>query len=134
MESLPSNFHSSAFSFTSAGVNTLLPDSKFSFNSSLQEFGLSSSLPPSWLSNGDILALADDDRSGHVPSPAPGDPSNNLHSPQRKLSVIPEVPGFSRPPSLAELAASKQKQGRVALNKNRIEYKIVGVQRHDFLK
>ena len=47
-----------------------------------------------------------------MPSPAPGDPTNNnLHSPQRKLSVIPEVPGFSRPPSLAELAAVKQKSG-----------------------
>ena len=68
--------------------------------------------------------LTEDDREGHVPSPAPGDtpPSaaaaltsggggGGLHSPQRKLSVIPEVPGFSRPPSLAELAVAKQKNG-----------------------
>ena len=63
--------------------------------------------------------LTEDDREGHVPSPAPGDtpPSaaaaltSGLHSPQRKLSVIPEVPGFSRPPSLAELAVAKQKNG-----------------------
>lgn len=67
-------------------------------------------LPPGWLSNGDIPS--EDDRSGHVPSPAPGDPNQILLlplSPQRKLSVIPEIPGFSRPPSLAELAAAKQK-------------------------
>ena len=43
-----------------------------------------------------------------MPSPAPGDPSlGPAVSPQRKLSVIPEVPGFSRPPSLAELAVAK---------------------------
>ena len=65
---------------------------------------------PSWLSNGDILA-EDSDRSGHVPSPAPGDPSvAPAVSPQRKLSVIPEVPGFSRPPSLAELAVAKHQK------------------------
>ena len=56
----------------------------------------------------------------HVPSPAPGDSGGpGALSPQRKLSVIPEVrraapynqpqvPGFSRPPSLAELAVAKQ--------------------------
>ena len=114
MSDIPLNYQSSAFSFTSgvntSSINSFLPDSKFSFNHSLDEFGLSS-LQPSWLSNGDILTLTEDDRSGHVPSPAPGDNSNNLHSPQRKLSVIPEVPGFSRPPSLAELAVAKQKSG-----------------------
>ena len=46
-------------SYPSASVMT---NSKFSFNTSLEEFGLSTSLPPNWLSNGDILALADDDR------------------------------------------------------------------------
>ena len=52
------------------------------------------------------------DSSGHVPSPAPGDPNQVILlplSPQRKLSVIPEIPGFSRPPSLAEVAVAKQK-------------------------
>ena len=113
---LPINYHSSAYNHTS-GVNTssitsILPDTTFSFDRSLDEFGLSTltKLPPGWLSNGDIPS--EDDRSGHVPSPAPGDPAQTLlHplSPQRKLSVIPEIPGFSRPPSLAELAAAKQK-------------------------
>ena len=41
---------------------SVMTNSKFSFNTSLEEFGLSTSLPPNWLSNGDILALADDDR------------------------------------------------------------------------
>ena len=46
-----------------------------------------------------------------MPSPAPGDPSvAPVVSPQRKLSVIPEVPGFSRPPSLAELAVAKHQK------------------------
>ena len=60
----------------------------------------------------------------HVPSPAPGDSGGpGALSPQRKLSVIPEVrraapynqpqvPGFSRPPSLAELAVAKQSLDR----------------------
>lgn len=73
-------------------------------------FSLSSSVATTalpWLSNGDILT-DDPDRSGHVPSPAPGDGKlPPLNSPQRKLSVIPEVPGgFSRPPSLAELGVA----------------------------
>ena len=56
-------------------------------------------------------SLSPASRSGHVPSPAPGDPSlGPAVSPQRKLSVIPEVPGFSRPPSLAELAVAKHHQ------------------------
>ena len=116
LDSIPINYHSSAFNYTS-GVNTssitsILPHTTFSFDRSLDEFGLSTltKLPPGWLSNGDIPS--EDDRSGHVPSPAPGDPNQILLlplSPQRKLSVIPEIPGFSRPPSLAELAAAKQK-------------------------
>lgn len=100
---LPFNFNASTFCFAAASG----ADSKFLLNSS--EFELSAGdVPPNWLSNGsDILALSEDDREGHVPSPAPGDSGNCLHSPQRKLSVIPEVPGFSRPPSLAELAKQK---------------------------
>ena len=61
----PYNYRSSmtedaiTLNYPSASVMT---NSKFSFNTSLEEFGLSTSLPPNWLSNGDILALADDDR------------------------------------------------------------------------
>ena len=116
LDTIPISYHSSSFNYTS-GVNTssitsLQPHTAFSFDRSLDEFGLSTltKLPPGWLSNGDIPS--EDDRSGHVPSPAPGEPNQILQhplSPQRKLSVIPEIPGFSRPPSLAELAAAKQK-------------------------
>ena len=83
MEEESINFH-----FNNTGIRG---DTKFSFDHSLNEFGLPTS-GPDWLSNGDILALTEDDPSGHVPSPAPGDSgTNNLHSPVRKLSIIPEV-------------------------------------------
>ena len=81
------------FHFSPGGLanNSAVRDTKFSFDRSLNEFGLPTS-GPDWLSNGDILALTEDDPSGHVPSPAPGDSgTNNLHSPVRKLSIIPEV-------------------------------------------
>ena len=106
----------------SFNYNRNIESETFNFNNSTFGFGLNSTefelaaFNPSWLSNGDILPLSEDERTGHVPSPAPGDAgSNNLHSPQRKLSVIPEVPGFSRPPSLAELTASKQKSSNNSL-------------------
>ena len=82
------------FHFSPGGLTNnagMRGDTKFSFDRSLNEFGLPTS-GPDWLSNGDILALTEDDPSGHVPSPAPGDSgTNNLHSPVRKLSIIPEV-------------------------------------------
>ena len=89
MEEEPINqFHFSPGGLTN---NAAMRDTKFSFDRSLNEFGLPTS-GPDWLSNGDILALTEDDPSGHVPSPAPGDSgTNNLHSPVRKLSIIPEV-------------------------------------------
>ena len=78
-----------------------------------------STLPSAWLP---AAAMSGDEE--HVPSPAPGDSGGpGALSPQRKLSVIPEVsssapynqpqvPGFSRPPSLAELAVAKQSLDR----------------------
>ena len=56
--------------FLSPGVTNeqdiMMRESKFPFDRSLIEFGLPSS-GPDWLSNGDILALTEDDPGGHVP-------------------------------------------------------------------
>ena len=76
----------------------------FPFDRDLEQFGAS---PTNWLSNGDS-------EGGHVPSPAPESNhplSPTMNSANRKLSVIPEIPSVfcsSRPPSLSELAATKQ--------------------------
>ncbi|XP_023322202.1 uncharacterized protein LOC111696724 [Eurytemora carolleeae] len=107
----PSYLHPSSI----LGTNYLPSSSIIPTSFAFDEFSLTGKLPQGFLRNGDLGVgrggVGGGDRGEEVPSPAPGGSPRNPSSPQRKLSIIPEVPGLSdsrfssRPPSLAELAA-----------------------------